>query len=93
VKLRHCLWATAVWTLLACGGSGVGLWYVMTHPRSGVSSDARAARLGEGAGTVTAIGYAVIWLPFAYQVGKRRRSAERDETPDPKRSRGRKGAK
>jgi hypothetical protein len=96
VNLKYCLWATAIWTVIACGGSGVGLWYVLTHPRPGVSSDARAARLGEGAGTVMTIGYAAIWLPFAYQVGKRRRAAQRgaaenDERLTPKRPRGRKG--
>src|SRR4051794_23735302 len=80
MKLKYALWATLAWTLLACGGSGVGLWYITTHRIPGVSAEQRAAQLGQGAGPVTLIGYAAIWLPYAYQVGKKRREEkERQE--------------
>jgi hypothetical protein len=77
VKLKHALWATAAWTVLALGVCAVCLWYMGTHPVPGASLEKRARALGEGAGTVMTLGYAAIWLPFAYQVGKRRREAQR----------------
>lgn len=65
MQLRHAIWATAIWTVLGCGGSALGLWYVMSHPVPGVRAEDRANKLGGGAGTVLAIGYGAIWLPFA----------------------------
>jgi hypothetical protein len=78
MKLKHVVWATAIWTLLGCGGSGVGLWYVTTHRVRGAGTEERAKRLGMGAGTLMAIGYAAIWLPYAAAVGKRRREQKRE---------------
>jgi hypothetical protein len=74
MKLKHALWATALWTVLALGACAVCLWYLGTHPVPGAPLERRARQLGEGAGTVMALGYAAVWLPFAYQLGKRRQA-------------------
>jgi type II secretory pathway component PulM len=76
MKLKYALWATAVWTVLALGSCAVMVGYIVTHPIPGVSGDRRANLLGQGAATVMVIGYGAIWLPFIYQVGKRRREAQ-----------------
>jgi hypothetical protein len=78
VRLRSAFIATAAWTVLAFGVSAVALWYVLSHaPPS--DRDRRAGLLGQGAGTVMALGYAAIWLPYAYQVGRRRREQRERE--------------
>ncbi len=79
MKLKYALWATAVWTFLGCGGAGAGLWYITTHRVRGASSQERAKRFGLGAGTLMGFGYAGIWLPYAWQLGKRRREMKREE--------------
>ncbi|MDB5350475.1 MAG: hypothetical protein JWN86_1722 [Planctomycetota bacterium] len=59
---------------IVIGFAGIG--YILSHPIPGVSSDDRAAQLGSGAGVVTAIAFGVIWLPFAFKYGQKRRDQQ-----------------
>jgi hypothetical protein len=72
LELRHAVIASSVWTALAFGFCAGGLWYVGAHADQGSRSE-RALRLGRGGGTLAALGYAAIWLPYAYRTGTRRR--------------------
>jgi type II secretory pathway component PulM len=76
MRLKHALLATAIWTAVALGISVLLVWYVIAHPIPGASTDKRASLLGQGAGTVMVLGYAAIWLPFAYRIGKQRRALQ-----------------
>lgn len=73
---KTAIWATAIWTVIALGLCVIGLVYIGTRPISNRAKEERARLFGQGAGTVTAIGYGVIWLPYAYRVGKQRREEE-----------------
>ena len=76
MRLRHALLATAIWTVVALGVSLLLAWYVIAHPIPGTSTEKRAGLLGQGAATVMVLGYAAIWLPFAYRMGKQRREMQ-----------------
>jgi hypothetical protein len=69
---------TAIWTAVVFVVGGLAIWYIGTHPISGVSAQARGAQLGTGLGTLASIGYACIWLPYAAKVGQQKR-AEREK--------------
>ena len=75
MSLKTALVATAAWTLLAIVASVGLISYVVTHPIAGVSAEQRGQMLGSGVGIILSIGYAVIWLPFAYKAGKKRRES------------------
>ena len=76
MRLKHALLATAIWTVVALGVSLLLVWYIIAHPIPGASIEKRASLLGQGAATVMVLGYAAIWLPFAYRIGKQRREME-----------------
>lgn len=73
MTLKIALWATAIWTAVIVAASVLMIWYVFKHPIAGVSMEKRAEMLGSGTAVVACIGYAVIWLPIAHRVGKKRR--------------------
>ena len=75
MSLKTALLATAAWTFLAIVASAALISYVVAHPIAGVSAEQRGEMLGSGVGVILSIGYAVIWLPFAYKVGAKRREA------------------
>lgn len=75
MTLKTILIATSGWTLFAIIVSVALISYIVTHPIAGVSSEKRAQMLGSGVGIFVSIGYAVIWLPYAFKVGKKRREA------------------
>ena len=75
MTLKTILIATAGWTLFAIMVSVALISYIVAHPLAGVSAEKRAQMLGSGVGIFVSIGYAVIWLPYAYKVGKKRREA------------------
>lgn len=87
MTLKLVLWATAIWTLLAIGGAVLGAWYIGTHPIPGTRTEKRMEMLGQGAGVVTVIGYAVIWLPYCAKIGKQRREAREKAAKQTKKSR------
>jgi type II secretory pathway component PulM len=65
--------ATIVWSVLCLCVGAYGLWYIMEHRIRGVRVEERTAVLGAGIGVLMSIGYAVIWLPLAARIGKKRR--------------------
>lgn len=73
MKLKYALWATLAWTVVVFTGSGLGFWYITTHPIPGASTEQRAGMLGQGTGMVLMIGYGLIWLPSVIRASKRRR--------------------
>lgn len=85
MTLKIALWATAIWTAVIVAASALMIWYVVKHPIPGVSMEKRAEMLGSGTGVVACIGYAVIWLPLAYKIGKKRRE-EREAAKRAKKS-------
>ena len=71
---KRLILVSVVWTVLMVGVGLMGVWYVTEHPVRGSRTTDRANRLGSGVGALTVIGYAVLWLPYAAKVGKRRRA-------------------
>lgn len=69
-----------VLTLMLMIGGG-GIWYIVENaPRS--DHEARAGMLGSATATLGCIILAVIWFPYAYQVGvKKRTERERKSKP------------
>ncbi len=73
MKLKHALITSGVWTvvgLVAC----VALIAVIAS-RGGRTAQQQAQTAGAGAGVAMAVGYGVIWLPYAAMVGRRMREA------------------
>jgi hypothetical protein len=64
---------SAIWTAVIIAVGFLGIWYIMEHPVPGARAEDRAARLGSGLAVVTVIGYAVLWFPWAFKVGLKRR--------------------
>jgi hypothetical protein len=79
MKLKHALWATAVWTVVALGVSIALIGYMSAHPVPGASLERRSAALGEGVAVGLTLGYGLIWLPYAVRLGKQRREAQRQK--------------
>lgn len=90
MSLKKPLIITAIWTVLTLGGGALGVWYVVSHPIRGVRAEDRAAKLGTGIGTLTVIGYAGIWLPYAAKVGKQKRIAREEAAKNKRKQRSRK---
>jgi type II secretory pathway component PulM len=65
--------ATIVWSVLMLGVGAFGIWYILEHRIPGVRAEERSARLGGGIGVLMSIGYAVLWLPLAAKIGRKRR--------------------
>lgn len=80
MTLKTILLATAGWTLFAIVVSVALISYIVANPVAGLSAEKRAQMLGSGVGMFVAIGYAVIWLPYAYKLGKKRREAREAAT-------------
>ena len=53
-----------------------GLFYLMWNDsKNNRERQERAGKLGAGMGVITAVGWGVLWLPWAAKVGKKRRAA------------------
>ena len=63
--------------MIALGIGGV-IW-ITSNTRSNAESTQRAGMLGTGLGCLGGVGFAVLWLPFAYRLGKQKRE-ERERT-------------
>ncbi len=73
VNLKNSIIATVVWTVIVLG-IGIGMIiYIGTHPVSGATVEQRSQMAGSGVGFVAALGYAAIWLPFAFKKGQEKR--------------------
>lgn len=81
---RLALILAGVWTLVVVAGCTAVVWYALsTAPHS--AAEARLKQAGAGCGTVAAIGYGAILIPWAAAYGKRRRQRlerEREEEHD-----------
>lgn len=55
----------------------VGIWHIMENVPSS-QREARAGMLGSGVATLGCIVLGFVWLPYAYQIGARKR-AEREK--------------
>ena len=92
VNLKNSIIATVVWTVIVLG-IGIGMIiYIGTHPVSGARVEQRSQMAGSGVGFVAALGYAAIWLPFAFKKGQeRRRSLDKVSAVSKKKSPGKFG--
>jgi len=92
VNLKNSIIATVVWTVIVLG-IGIGMIiYIGTHPVSGATVEQRSQMAGSGVGFVAALGYAAIWLPFAFKKGQeRRRSLDKVSAVSKKKSPGKFG--
>lgn len=83
---RLALILTGVWTLIVVVGCVAVIWYATSTTSRSVAA-ARMGQAGTGCGTIAAIGYGGIWIPWAAAYGKRRRERleqereEEDERP------------
>src|SRR3954447_14182267 len=82
MKLKHALWATAIWSFISLLGCGGIIGYIATHPIPGASQEKRAQMAGQGAATLVMIGFGLIWLPYAIAVGKKKRAARERDAED-----------
>lgn len=76
MTVKRLILASVLWTVVAIGLGLLGVWYIVEHPVPGASSEARSERLGQATAFLVTVGYAVLWLPFAYKVGQRRRAEQ-----------------
>lgn len=92
LNLKISIIATVVWTVIVLG-VGIGMIiYIGTHPVSGATVEQRSQMAGSGVGFVAALGYAAIWLPFAFKKGQeRRRSLDKVSAISKKKSPGKFG--
>ncbi|MFM8933833.1 MAG: hypothetical protein ACKOS8_18365 [Gemmataceae bacterium] len=73
MNLKNSIIATVVWTVVVLA-VGVGMIiYIGTHPVPGATVEQRSQKAGSGTGFVAALGYAGIWLPFAFKKGQDKR--------------------
>lgn len=74
MTVKRRVMVSLVWTSAGFVAGGLCVYYVMNHPVPGVPEKVAAERLGNVVGFVLTIGYAAIWLPYAFQVGQKRRA-------------------
>lgn len=75
MKLKHALIATAVWTAVGLVACVALIAVIASRAGPGRAAEQRAQQAGGGAGMVMALGYAGIWLPYAFAVGRKKREA------------------
>ena len=75
-----------VFLLAVAVGAGV-MFHISGERISNAEKRQRAEKLGTGLGTMASIGFAVIWLPYAAQVGKRKRAEKLQKAQSGKRKR------
>ena len=74
--LKRVIIGSIIWFVLVMTISIVGLFMIDKDAKTVSEKTRRAQMLGQGAGTLLAVGCGVLWLPWAFQVGKRRREAK-----------------
>ncbi len=77
--LKRVVIGSTIWFVLMMIIS-LGIFYqIFQDSKNNRERNARAAKLGTGMGALTALGLGMLWLPWAAQVGKRRRGAKARE--------------
>lgn len=77
MDVKRLFLASIVWTIVMIGGGFVLAWRLSEQLEHDVNAAERAKSLGRGIGTVTGIGYGVIWIPYAFRVGQKRREEQK----------------
>ena len=77
--LKRVVIGSVIWFVLMMCISLVIFYQIFQDTKNDRERNARAAKLGTGMGALTAVGWGVLWLPWAAQVGKRRREARARE--------------
>ncbi|WP_166822336.1 hypothetical protein [Thalassoroseus pseudoceratinae] len=88
LSMKKMVALTVVWVVLMLGGGLLVsfLTFDKTAPRR--VSEAKMQRLATGIGTLTGIGAGILWIPFAFRIGKQKREeAERKRVAKRKRPR------
>ncbi|MFO0950786.1 MAG: hypothetical protein U0835_06445 [Isosphaeraceae bacterium] len=75
MSLRYRIIASVVWLVVGLGLGLLALWYLGSHPIPGASQQKRAEQLGQAVAYTISFGWAVLWIPWAYQKGQERRAA------------------
>jgi hypothetical protein len=71
---------SVLWTIVMAGAGLAGGWYLVKHPIAGMSVESSGERFGQAVGLAIAVGYGLLWIPWAYRVGReRRRERAREE--------------
>lgn len=84
MSLKASIIASVVWTVVVVIAGIAMIAYIGTHPVPGASTEQRTQMAGSATGTVAAIGYGAIWIPFAMVAGKKRREALAQQKARPK---------
>ncbi|MDG1897700.1 MAG: hypothetical protein P8J37_22605 [Fuerstiella sp.] len=74
------------WFSLIIGAGIGGVFWIQSETLNNEERTQRAGVLGTGLGCLGGIGFAVLWLPFAYRLGKQKR--EKRERSNASKSRG-----
>ena len=72
--LKRVIIGSLIWFAFVMAISLACLFYI--HKDSKGGAERRVKMLGQGTGTLGVVGWAALWLPWAVQVGKRRREAK-----------------
>ena len=73
--LRRVVIGSVIWfVLMMILSAGLFNW-MWNDAKTNRERKERAAQLGTGMGMITAVGWGVLWLPWAAKVGKKRRAA------------------
>jgi hypothetical protein len=72
VSLKNRILLSIAWFIL-CIVIGTAAFAVMINNSPRRDRDARASMLGGGMGVLVSIGWAGLWLPYAAEIGKKRR--------------------
>lgn len=87
MTVKQLLGASILWTLIMAVAGVLMAWYMSERVRFARDAAQQAKQLGETVGTITGIGYGLIWLPYAYKVGQRRRAEAKAPVKKKKRRR------
>lgn len=74
MNVKRLFLASIIWTAVMLGGGYLAAVRMAQQVAFDRNAEERAKSLGQGIGTITGIGYGVIWIPYAYALGKKRRA-------------------
>ena len=72
--LRRVVIGSVIWFVLLMILSAGLFYWMWNDAKTNRERKERAAQLGTGMGMITAVGWGVLWLPWAAKVGKKRRA-------------------
>jgi hypothetical protein len=49
------------------------IFWIIANEKSNRKAKARASMVGSGFGTISSIGLGILWLPYAFEIGKQKR--------------------